>query len=77
MLPVRPENVMPVFDLIDHRRQFPLQPLVQPHAEDLADTVCCQPPQTDFATAFEDFVDGEVAFENEVPAVLVDTIVRA
>jgi len=35
MLPVRPENVMPVLDLIDHRRQFPAQSLIQPHAEDL------------------------------------------
>jgi hypothetical protein len=30
VFPVRPENMMSVFDLIDHRRQFPLQPFVQP-----------------------------------------------
>jgi hypothetical protein len=27
-------------------------------------------PQADFAAALEDFVDGEVAFENEIAAVL-------
>ena len=39
MLPVSPENVMPVFDLIDHRRELPLQPLIQPDAEDLTDAI--------------------------------------
>ena len=61
---------MSVFDLIEHRRQFPLQPPVQADAEDLADAVRRQPPQTDLAASFEDFVDREVAFENKVPAVL-------
>ena len=70
MFPVRPENVMPVLDLIDHRSQFPAQPLIQPDAEDLADAVRRQPPQSNFATALEDLVDGEVVFENEVAAVL-------
>jgi hypothetical protein len=77
MFPVRTENMMPVFDLIDDCREFPAQPLVQPDAEDLTDAVRRQPPQADLAAALEDPVDGEVAFENEVPAVLVDTIVRA
>jgi hypothetical protein len=70
MFPVRPENVMPVLDLIDHRGQFPAQSFVQADAEDFADPVGREPPQSDFATAFKDLVDGEVAFEDEVPAVL-------
>ena len=61
---------MAVLDLIDHGGQLAAQPLVQPHAEDLADAVGGQAPQADFATALEDFVDGEVAFEDEVAAVL-------
>jgi len=70
MFPVRPENVMPVLDLIDHCRQFPAQSLIRADTEDFADPVRREPPQSDFATAFKDLVDGEVAFENEVPAVL-------
>jgi hypothetical protein len=66
----RPENVMPVLDLIDRHRQFSAQSLIQPDAEDLADAVGREPPQSDFATTLEDFVDGEVAFEDEVPAAL-------
>src|SRR3984885_13508977 len=70
MFPVRPENVMSMFDLIDHGCEFPVQPFIQPDAEDLTDAVRRQPPQADLATALEDLVDGEVAFENEVPAIL-------
>jgi hypothetical protein len=56
---------MAVLDLIDHRGQFPAQSLIQADAEDLADAVRRQPPQTDLATPLEDFVDRKVAFENE------------
>ena len=49
---------------------LPRSLLSQPDAEDLADAVRRQPPQADLATALEDLVDGEVAFEDEVPAVL-------
>ena len=61
---------MAMFDLIDEGGQFPMQPFVEPHAEDLADPVRRQPPQADFAASFKDFVNGEVAFENEIAAVL-------
>lgn len=70
ILPVSAEDVMPVLDLVDHGGQFAAQPLVQSDAEDLADAVGGQPPQADLAAALEDFVDGEVALENEIPAVL-------
>src|SRR5277367_834799 len=65
MFSVRPENVMSVLDLVNHRGQFPAQSPIQPDAEDFADPVCGEPPQADFATALKDLVDGEMAFENE------------
>jgi hypothetical protein len=70
MFPVRPEDVVPVPDLVNHRGELSPQSFVQPDAEDFTDAVRRQPPQTEFATSPEDLVDGEVTFENEVPAVL-------
>ena len=70
VFPVRSENVMPLLDLIDHCGQLSLQSLVQPDAEDLADAVGGQAPGADLATARENVVHGEVAFEDEIPAVL-------
>src|SRR5258708_3369810 len=60
---------MSVLDLIDYRRQFSPPSLIQRDTEDFADPIRRQPPQTDLAASLEDLVDGEVAFENEVPAV--------
>ena len=59
-----------MFDLIDHGREFPAQPFIQADAEDLADAVRRQAPEADFTASFEDFVDREVAFEDEIAAVL-------
>ena len=70
VLPVGAENVMAMLDLVDDGGQFAAQALVQADAEDLADPVGRQPPEADFAASLEDLVDGEVAFEDEVPAVL-------
>src|SRR5579864_447149 len=70
ILPVGAEDVMAMPDLIDDGGEFPMQPFVEPHAEDLADPVGRQPPQAYFTTSFKDFVNGEVAFENEIAAVL-------
>src|ERR1700680_1282992 len=66
VLPVGAEDVMAMLDLIDDRGEFPMQPFVQPHAEDLADAVCREPPQADFAASFKDFVNGGGMFEIEV-----------
>jgi hypothetical protein len=38
-------------------------------AEDLGDLVGAQPPQAEFAAAFEQLVDREVALEDEVAAI--------
>src|SRR5260370_20253658 len=70
VLPVGAEDVMAMLDLIDDGGEFPSQPFIEPPAEDLADPVRRQPPQADFAASFKDLVNGEVAFENEIAAVL-------
>ena len=44
VLPVGAEDVMAMLDLIDDGGQFPMQPFVEPHAEDLGNLVGCQPP---------------------------------
>ena len=58
-----------VFDLLDDSREFPAQSFVQPDAEDLADPVRRQPPQTNLATSLEDLVNREVAPEDKIAAV--------
>src|SRR5271157_131428 len=50
--------------------EFPLQFLGNADAENLADLVRGQPPQPNLAGTFEDAVDGEVALEDEIAAVL-------
>ena len=67
---VHAKDVMAMVDLFDDGGEFPAQLLGEPHAEDLADAIGGDAPQADFATALEDFVDGEVALEDEVAAVL-------
>src|SRR5258705_472199 len=58
-----------VLNLIDDGGQFAFGLAAQPHAEDLADPVGGQSPESEFAGTFEDFVDGEVPLEDEVAAV--------
>ncbi len=69
VLPVGAEDMVAVFDLLDDSREFPAPPFVQPDAEDLADAVRRQPPQTDLATSLEDLVNREVASEDKIAAV--------
>ena len=61
---------MAMLDLIDDGGEFAAQSLVEPDAEDLADPVGRQPPEPEFAASLEDLVDGKVAFEDEVAAIL-------
>ena len=70
VLPVSAEDVMAVLDLIDDGGESPVQPLAKPDTEDLADAVGRQTPKAEFAASLEDPVNGEVAFENEIAAVL-------
>ena len=69
LLPVGAENVMAVLDLFDRPCSACPSASCEAHAEDLGDLVGRQAPQADFAAALEDLVDGEVALEDEVPAV--------
>ena len=51
-------------------RELALHSTVHPRAEDLSEVVRRQPPQTELAAAFKELVDGEVALEGEVAAIL-------
>jgi hypothetical protein len=62
--------MMAMLDLIDDGCEFTSQSLVQADPEDLADAVGGQPPESYLAASFKDLVNGEMAFENEVAAVL-------
>ena len=61
---------MTVFDLIDDGAQLAAQLLSEPHAEEFRDPVGSQAPKADLAAALKDFMDREVALEDEVSAVL-------
>jgi len=69
IFPVGTIDVVAVLDLIDDGTELATEFLGQTDAEDLADLVRGQAPQPQFAGALKHFVDGEVTFENEVPAV--------
>jgi hypothetical protein len=69
VLPIHAEDVMTVLDLLEDGCELAAQSFVQPHAEDLADAVGGQTPESDLAAALEDFVDREVALEDEVATV--------
>src|SRR5204862_3302083 len=61
--------MMAVLDLFDDGGDLTAQFLGAPHAEDFADAVRRQTPESDFAAPLEDFMDREVTFEDEVAAV--------
>ena len=61
---------MAVLDAIDDGGQLTAHPAVQARAEDLSDLVCSQPPQAELAAALEQLMDGKVALEDEVAAIL-------
>src|SRR6266436_711566 len=63
-------DMMAVLDAVDDGGQLAAHPAVQAGAEDLRDLVAGQPPQAELAAAFEEFVDGKVALEDEVAAIL-------
>src|SRR4029077_19014912 len=70
VLEVGAEDVMAVLDAIDDGGQLAAHLAVQPGAEDLRDLVGGQPPQAELAAALEQLVDGKVALEDEVAAIL-------
>src|SRR5712672_2329508 len=64
------EDVMAVLDAVDDGGQLAVHCAVQARAKDLGNLVGGQPPQAEFAAAFEQLVDGKVALEDEVAAIL-------
>jgi hypothetical protein len=70
VLEVGAEDMMTVLDAIDDGGELALHPTAHVRAKDLGDPVSRQPPQAEFAAAFKQLVDREVALENEVAAVL-------
>src|ERR1017187_8292218 len=63
------EDVMAMLDLLDDRVQLALQFFGDALPEDLGDLVGRHAPHADFTAAFEDLVDGKVAFEDEVATI--------
>ena len=61
---------MAVLDLVDDGGQLAMYAATDPRAEDRADLVGAEPPQADLAAALEQLVDGKVALEDEVAAIL-------
>ena len=63
------EDMVAVLDAVDDGGEFATHPAVHPGAEDCGDLVVGEPPQTELAAAFEQFVDRKVPLEDEVAAV--------
>lgn len=57
VLPVGPQDVVPVLELFEARLELAMQLLGDARAKDLRDLVDGQLPQTEFAAALEDLVD--------------------
>ena len=64
------KDMMAMLDLIDDGGELAAHPAVKTGSEDRGNLVGGEPPQAEFAAALEQLVDGEVALENEVAAVL-------
>src|SRR5262249_11441838 len=64
------KDMVAMLDLIDDGSELAAVPAVDARAEDRADPVSGQPPQTEFAASLEQFVDWKVALEHEVAAIL-------
>jgi 3-polyprenyl-4-hydroxybenzoate decarboxylase len=62
--------MMTMLHLIDDSTKLAAQLLSQPHAKEFRDPVGSQSPKADLAAALENLMDWEVAFEDEVAAVL-------
>ena len=65
MLEVGTEDMVAVLDAVDDGGEFAAQPAVHPGAEDCGDLVAGEPPQTELAAAFEQFVNGKMPLEDE------------
>ena len=69
-LEVGAEDMMAMLDLIDDGGKLAAVPAVQAGAEYCGNLVGGEPPQAEFTTSLEQLVDGKVALENKVTAIL-------
>src|ERR1700692_3841391 len=69
-LEVGAKDMMAMLDLIDDGGELAAVPAVQAGGEELGGLVGGEPPQAEFATSLEQLVDGKVALENKVTAIL-------
>ena len=69
-LEIGTEDMMAMLDMIDDGSELAAVPAVQAGAEDLGNLVGGKPPQAEFTTSLEQLVDGKVALENKVTAIL-------
>src|SRR5260221_3094775 len=70
VLEVGAEDMMAVLDAVDDGGQLAVHAATDAPAEDGRDLVGAEPPQAEFAAALEQLVDGKVALEDEVAAIL-------
>jgi hypothetical protein len=70
VLEVGAEDMMAVLDAIDDGSELAAHLAVQARAEDLGDLVGAQPPQAELAAALKQLVNGKVALEDKVAAIL-------
>ncbi len=71
IFPIGAEDMMAVLDLVDDGAEFTAKPSGQPDAKNFADFVGGPPPESHFARAFEDFVNGGIPLEDEVDAITI------
>src|SRR5262249_25613946 len=71
-LEVGTKDMMAMLDLVDDRGQIAARAAIEldPGAKDCRNLVGAEPPQTKLAAALEQLMDGEVALEDEVAAIL-------
>ena len=70
ILSVGPQHMVAMLGSLQHAVQLAAHPLVQTPAEDLRNAVSAEPQQPDVTGALEQLVNGEVAPEDQVAAVL-------
>src|ERR1700730_374343 len=69
-LEIGAEDMMAMLDLIDDGGELAAVPAVQAGGGDIGNLVGGEPPQAEFTTSLEQLVDGKVALENKVTAIL-------
>src|SRR6202048_1627053 len=69
-LEVGAEDMVAVLDAVDDGGELAAHPAIDPGAEDRGDLVGGEPPQAELAAVLEQLVNGKMALEDEVAAIL-------